>query len=424
MSTSVKLKFISSRVNGKEGVICIQLIHNRKVKLLRTHFRLFPMEWNSRQEVVNFDKAQLERIFYLQTVKTGLEAERKQLDELIRLFEQKSEYTVEELANLYANNSFNGYFFTFVDYTVKSLKKDNRKMTATILQTAKTSFEHFRNGQDILLDKIDNDLMQKYELWLKNSGVMKNTVSCYMRALRSVYNQSVKKGLTTQKNPFANIYTQINKTVKRAVNEDVIVQLSKLDLSACKELALARDLFLFSFFLRGISFIDMANLRKKNIKNGYIVYTRSKTKQMLTVKIEPCMQEIISRYESQTIEDYLLPIYTEHNRDNSSQLRNYNKRLKRVSNILGLEKSLSSYVTRHSWATIALCKKVPIEIISEGMGHENESTTRIYLASLGQSVVDEANAEIIRLFNGSDYYKAVEYKEYNMQCKNTKYLTI
>ena len=252
-------------------------------------------------------------------------------------------------------------------------------------------------GQDIFIEMIDNDLMRKYESWMKNTGTVKNTVSCYMRALRSVYNQAVRQGLTVQKNPFANIFTRIDKTVKRAVNEDVIIQLKNMDLSSHLELAFARDLFMFSFYLRGISFVDMANLRKNNVKNGYIIYFRSKTKQMLTVKLEACMKEIISRYESFTIDDYLLPVYTAQNRDNCSQLRNYNRRLQRISDLMDLEKPLSSYVTRHTWATLALRKGIPIEVISEGMGHENETTTRIYLASLGQSVVDKANAEIIRL---------------------------
>jgi site-specific recombinase XerD len=304
---------------------------------------------------------------------------------------------VDELSDLYTSNSFNGYLFPFADYVVKNLIENNRRKTASIYITATSSFERFRNGQDVLLDRIDNELMQKYEAWLKNSGVMKNTISCYMRTLRSVYNQAIKQGLATQKNPFAHIFTRNDKTVKRAVNEDIIIKIKNMDLSSHKELALARDLFMFSFYLRGISFVDMANLLKSNVKNGYITYFRSKTKQMLTVKIEPCMQEIISRYEMQTINDYLLPIYTNQNRDNSSQLRNHNKRLKRISEMLGLEKPVSSYVSRHSWATIALRKGVPVEIISEGMGHENETTTRIYLASLGQSVVDTANAKIITL---------------------------
>jgi len=397
MATSIKLKFTPSKIKCKEGIICLQLIHNRKVKLQRTRFKLFSREWNSFIETVIIENSTMERLAYLQSVKTGLKTELKRLNELVHILEQKGEYTVDELAELYTSNSFNGFFFSFADYVIKKLTEDNRRKTACIYITVKSSFERFRGGQDVLLDKIDNDLIQKYETWLKNSVVMKNTISCYMRVLRSVYNQSVKRGLATQKNPFANVFTRNDKTVKRAVNEEIIVKIKNMDLSLHKELALARDLFMLSFYMRGISFVDMANLRKSNVKNGYITYNRSKTKQMLTVKIEPCIREIISRYEKQTVDDYLLPVYTSHNRDNSGQLRNHNKRLKRISDILGLEKPLSSYVSRHSWATIALRKGISVEIISEGMGHENETTTRIYLASLGQSVVDMANAKIITL---------------------------
>jgi site-specific recombinase XerD len=97
------------------------------------------------------------------------------------------------------------------------------------------------------------------------------------------------------------------------------------------------------------------------------------------------------------IDDYLLPIYTAQNRKNTSQLRSFNERLKRISDILELENSLSFYIVRHIWTTLVLRKGVSIEVISENMGHENETTTRIYLASLKQSAVDKANVEIIRL---------------------------
>jgi len=397
MNTSIKLKFFPSKNKNKAGVICLQLIRNRKIKLIRTRFRLFPNEWDSHRKTVYFDQSDMERQVYLHSTKTGLDDELKRLEELIRVLEKKSDYTVDDLLDLYISNSFNGFLFPFVDYTVKNFKKGNRQKTASICMTAKKSFERFLCGKDILIDKIDNDLIRKYESYLKTTGIVNNTISCYMRSLRSVYNQAVKQGLSIQKNPFSRITTRIDKTVKRAVNEDVIVRIKKLDLSSYQELSLARDLFMISFYLRGISFIDMANLRKNNLKSGYIIYSRSKTQQMLTVKLEACMQDIITRYESQTIDDYLLPVYTDRNRDYASQLRNHNKRLVRISEILGLEKSLSSYVVRHTWATLALRKGVPIEVISESMGHENETTTRIYLASLDQSVVDKANAEVIRL---------------------------
>ena len=397
MSTSVKLKFMPSKVTGKKGVIYLQLIHNRKVKLLKTRFYLFPHEWSVQRESILFENAGLERIPCLQSIQTGLEAELRQMDKLVHLLETRGNYSVKELADLYTGNSFNGYLLTFIDYIIKSLREDNRLKTASIYSTVKSSFSRFNSGEDILIDSIDNLLIMRYETYLKNTGLRKNSISCYIRALRSIYNQAVKRGLSAQKNPFKGAYMGVDKTVKRAVDEDVIIRLRNMDLSGYKTLELARDLFMFSFYMRGISFVDMANLRKSNIKSGYIVYARSKTGQVLTVKIEACIQEIITQYQMQTTGDYLLPVYTLQNSNHTSQLRIYNKRLKRISGMLGLEKTLTSYVTRHSWATKALQKGVPVEVISESMGHENESTTRIYLASLGQSVVDKANADVIKL---------------------------
>ena len=397
MNTSVKIKLRSSTVSNKQRSICLQLIHDRKTKLLSTRFRLYPHEWDSLKESVRFDNATMDRYDYLKSVKRNLEIEISNIGELVTLLDKKGNYTVNELADLYSNSSFNGYLFPFIDYLIKKLKTENRKKTASVYATAKQSFSNFRFGQDILIDKIDNDLLRKYETHLKNAGMTKNSISCYIRALRSIYNQAVKRGLSTQKNPFCDTYTGIDKTIKRAVNEEIIIQLKKFDLSNNPALELTRDMFMFSFYLRGISFVDMANLKTNNIKNGYITYTRSKTGQLLTIKMEDCMNKIITRYSNQTIDDYLLPIYTKQNCDHASHLRTYNKRLQRISDLLGLEKPLSSYVTRHSWATMALRKGIPIEIITESMGHENETTTRIYLASLGQSVVDKANAEIIQL---------------------------
>jgi integrase len=307
--------------------------------------------------------------------------------------------------------SFNGGFFLFINHIIKKMLEENRTKSASILRTACRNLEQFRGEKEIPFEDIDCNLMQRFELWLTNRGISRNTVSCYMRSLRAVYNQAVERGLTTQKKPFVNVYTGIDKTVKRAVNEDIIVKLTNFNLLYFRELDLARDLFLFSFYMRGISFVDMANLRKSNVQKGYIVYTRSKTRKKMVVRIEPCMQKIIEKYRSLTFNDYLLPVITSENSDYASKLRSYNKRLRRISEMLGLEKTLSSYVARHTWATIALRRGISIEIISEGMGHENEATTRIYLASLGQSVVDNANAKII---------SSTSYQEVEPVCQNLR----
>jgi len=395
--TSVKIKFRKSTIKNKEGVLYFQLIHNRKTKLITSRFRLYSHEWNQRLSTIIMDNADNDRCVYLQNTRENLKLEIQQIHDLINILEKRSNYTVQELVEHYVNHSFNGNFFPFIKYVISKLETEKRGKTASIYKTVQRSFSRFRYGEDIRIDRIDNLLIQRYETYLKNNGVCINSISCYMRALRAIYNQAVEKGLTISKVPFKDVYTGIDKTIKRAVDEDIIVKLHNLDLSEYPALQQARDLFMFSFYTRGMSFIDMANLTQSNIKNGYIIYSRSKTKQVLTIKVEKCIEEIIERYRDLTIDNYLLPIYCKQNRSPSSNLRTHNKRLNRISKILGLEKPLSSYVSRHSWATIALRKGIPVQVISEGMGHENEKTTRIYLASMDQSVIDNANAQIIAL---------------------------
>ncbi|MCD8043191.1 MAG: site-specific integrase [Tannerellaceae bacterium] len=392
--TSLKIKFRKSTIKNKEGVLYFQLIHKRKAKLITTCFRLFPEEWNDRLSTVT-DSPDKERNLYLQNVKERLKEEIQKIFDLVFILEKQGDYTIKELGEYYTSNSFNGYLFPFVKYQIKKLKTENRTKTALIYETALRSFSKFKLGEDIRIDKIDGALMQRYENYLKNNNVCNNSISCYMRALRAIYNQAVQKGLCISKYPFRNVYTGVDKTSKRAVNEDIITSLRQFDLTEHSNLEFARDLFLFSFYTRGMSFVDMANLRQCNLKNGYLSYFRSKTKQYLSIKIEKCIQNIIEKYKSLAIEDYILPIYSIQNLDYTSHLRTYNKRLKRLSEILRLEKPLSSYVSRHSWATIAFHKGISIQVISEGMGHENEKTTKIYLASINQSVIDEANSQII-----------------------------
>lgn len=397
MTTSVSVKLRKSASSASAGVLYFQLIHCRKVKLITSRFRIYPWEWDAQQAAIRREGAPPDRQPYLQTVETALKEDLRRLHEWIAHLDRRGHYTVEELAEHYSQRSFNGYLFPFAAYLIRNLRDNRRTKTASIYTDAQRSFAKFRQGEDILLEHLNPALINSYERYLKAGGLAKNTTSCYMRALRSIYNQAVKKGLCIQQMPFTEVYTGVDKTVKRAVEQEVIIALKQLNLADSPELEMARDLFLFSFYLRGISFVDMASLTAVHRKTGYISYTRSKTGQRLTIRLEACMSEILERYANQTIEGHLLPIYSDNNRNPVSCLRTYNKRLKRLSERLHLETPLSSYVARHSWATLALRKGVPVGVISESMGHGSEATTRIYLASLGQPVIDEANERVIAL---------------------------
>lgn len=282
---------------------------------------------------------------------------------------------------------------------IKQLELLNKIRTSETYTAALNSFMKFRYGQDILLCEIDSDMMMLYEAWLKSKEICPNTVSFYMRILRAVYNRAVEKELIEQKYPFRHVYTGIDKTVKRAVPLKVIKYIKELDLTLKPHLDYARDMFLFSFYTRGMSFVDMAYLRKSDLKNGILTYRRKKTSRQLTVKWEKCMGEIVNKYESYSDMQYLLPIITRCT-DERIQYRNaisrVNIALKEIARLVGLAHPLSMYCARHAWASIAKSKNIPLAVISEGMGHDSEETTRIYLASLDTNVVDKANGLILK----------------------------
>ena len=248
-----------------------------------------------------------------------------------------------------------------------------------------------------MLNEIDSDLMKEYEAYLKSHGVAMNTVSFYNRILRAVYNRAVEKEMTVQRYPFKHVYTGIDKTVKRALPLKIIKRIKELDLPLKSSLDFTRDMFLFSFYTRGMSFIDMAYLKKKDLQNGILSYRRRKTGQQLFIKWEKSMQEIIDKYPANE-NSYLLPIIkTDRNErlQYKNALRLVNNKLKEISVSIGLQSKLTMYVSRHSWASIAKSQNIPLSVISAGMGHDSENTTRIYLASLDNSMIDKANELIL-----------------------------
>ena len=259
------------------------------------------------------------------------------------------------------------------------------------------SFKRFLGGRDVLFKDITQPLMGQYERWLARNGVRRNTSSFYMRILRAAYNRGVDRGLVRQRYPFKYVYTGVDKTSKRAVSAEVIRALRSMDLDRRPQLAFARDIFLFSFYTRGMSFIDMAFLRPANIVGGRLQYVRRKTKRPLSICWEPCMQAIVDRYPPLSA-GFLLPILHREAEKEEDYYRQYkttlfqvNSSLRILSEELGLEHPLTTYVARHSWASIAWSKRIPMSVISEGMGHNTEKMTRIYLASLDSSEVDRAN---------------------------------
>ncbi len=282
---------------------------------------------------------------------------------------------------------------------ITQLKQMEKQRTSETYRATLKSFMQFRGNKDLLLSEINSDLMLMYEAYLRNRGITRNSSSFYMRILRAVYNRAAEKGLTQQRFPFKHIYTGIDKTVKRAISLKAIKQIKHLDLSQNPTLDFARDMFLFSFYTRGMSFVDMAYLKKKDLANGILTYRRRKTGQQLFIKWEKPMQEIVAKYNTKD-NNYLLPIIKVPGLNERKQYKNtlrwVNNKLKEIAQLILLHAPLSTYVARHTWASIAKSKHIPISIISEGMGHDSETTTQIYLSSLDTSAVDKANKLLLK----------------------------
>ncbi|MBO8433088.1 MAG: site-specific integrase, partial [Bacteroidetes bacterium] len=361
-------------------------------------------------------------------------------------------------------------------------RSEGRQRRAEIWRTTSNSFSRFLGGKDIGFCQMKGRLIQRYENYLLTGGLCPNTTSFYLRNLRSAYSKAVKAKLcpAPRQNPFAEVYTGVAKTRKRAVCADTLRAIRKLDLDERPDLDYARNLFLLSFYTRGMAFADMAGLRRSDLKEGILCYVRRKTGRPLFVHWEGRMQEAVealwrnaeamgqergakpfrrdagvpdgrlpalgkgagtaqsiacaegwddkealacskkrdavwnkerrrkrNRKESESCgrarfdqgEGYLLPIIRDGESHARSSYRNVqykvNQCLKEIGRMLGLKTPLTMYVARHSWASLAKSREVPLSVISDGLGHASERVTRIYLASLDMNAVDEANRMII-----------------------------
>ena len=400
--TSVKVKFSPSSVILKEGTVHYQIIHHCKVRHIRTGYKLFPSEWISASGEINVSAGSGEgRKSYLAALKNQIDKDLFRIKKCInRLNQEDTPFTVDRIIELYTAPEGNCTFLLYGKELLVELRQIGKVRTAGTYQNALNSFERFRGHRgDIPLDELDSNQMITYESWLKGTGVCPNTSSYYMRNLRAIYNRAVSEGLVVQRNPFKHVYTGIDKTVKRAVPFKIIKMIKELDLSFEPQLELARDIFLFSFYTRGMSFIDMAHLKKSNLQNGILTYSRKKTGQRLTILWEELMQEIVDKYKDDTSE-YLLPILRYCDINDRKQYKLRAKQIGRGLNKIGLRLELKApltfYVARHSWASIAQDRKVSTDIIREGLGHDNEKTTHIYLASISTSQIDRANQIILR----------------------------
>ena len=396
---SVRVKFRPSTVSDNPGSIYYQVIHERKVRQVLSPYHIYPHEWDSRTSSIAIASGGKVRPAIL-TLQENIHNDLERFGRIIRkLDSRKFSYSADDIVEMYTYYSVKQSLFVFMEEVISNLRENGNIRTAETYISALSSFKNYRNNEDIMLESLSPEVMQGYESWLKRRGLTMNTISFYSRILRATYNRAVEQELIDDRFPFKHVYTGVDKTVKRALPLPIIKKIKTLDLRGTPSLDYARDMFMLSFYMRGMSFVDMAFLRRSDLSNGHITYRRRKTGQKLLVGWTSEMQAIVDKYPLNAT-NYLLPIIKRAGCNERYVYRNVNYNinhsLKKIATMLNINMPLTLYVARHSWASAAKSKGIPLSVISEGMGHESESTTRIYLASLDTAVVDRANGLIIK----------------------------
>ena len=392
---TIKAKLRPSSVVGRAGTIYYQVTHRRATQQITTNIRLQPDEWDAIGEQVVVSVADKS------IIQNRIDSDIALLKRIVKDLDISGvTHSVGDIIKRYKSPECHVLVLDFMQNQIRLMRNANCLGTAQNYEKTMKNFAEFLGGVNLPFSAMTEQLIAEYNAFLVQRGMVRNSISFYMRIMRAVYNKSVRHKFVEQSHPFTEVYTGIDRTRKRAVSESIIAQLHRLELEVGTPLALCRDMFIFSYCTRGMAFVDIAYLKKNNLQNGMICYARRKTGQLLSIRIEPSIQRIIDRY-ADTESPYVFPILSSLDSNEAYEqyqvaLNTHNRLLGRLSEMLGCGCKLTSYTSRHSWATAARNHNVPISVISQGMGHTSEQTTQIYLTMLENSVIDDANRGIIK----------------------------
>lgn len=436
MKTSIKpLLNIRKDSAGQRYTLVLQVIHQRRRGVIFTPYQLLPEEFDRKKGMAVATSRAKAHVAFICEVNDHIARQMREVERVVAELERmRRQYTTRDIVSAFRERYNNRYVGTFFRAQITLKQTEGKHGTATTYRTTLNAFERFAGARRIRFDQIDEGLMMEFEHYLLSVPLQRNTVTFYLRIFRAVYNKARRKGYAPKgATPFEGVSFRIEETRKLAISAQTLRRLVELDYSRNISLAIARNLFLFSFYSRGMSFVDMAYLRQSDIYDGAIHYRRHKTGQLFTVRIVPQLQAIIDHYKKLN-PPWVLPLMMDAEPDGSyrslvcrsddPQVRkdyetrlhlrykyarsNFWRYLRYISRDLGLERNLSFNVARHTWASLAQDKDIPVTVISKSLGHTSEKTTHIYLSELNPEKIDLANRLVTRLYDGTNKKRKVK----------------
>lgn len=402
MNASVKFILDSKPLSNNLYTVYLRVIKDRKRKNIRINIKC-KKEHFENEQFLRGHSGYKELNKLLNNLKAKAE-------KIIRDFQLDGiDFTFEEFERKFKNKpDIRNYKVSdFYNEIIDELERSGRMSYAKSYKDTRNSFLKFA-GNNLLFRDINSMVIEKYEVYLREIGNQNGGIAFKMRHLRSLFNIAIKRKAMSKNNYPFEVY-KISKikseSNKRALSIDEFKKIKNADLSLRPELIEAYNYFMFSIYTRGMNFADMANLKWENISNDRIIYKRSKTKHRFNIEISEEIQEILNYYKYQNrSSEYVFPIllrddltpkqiaYRKH-----KVLQRYNKKLKEIAKIANVEQIITSYVARHSFATILKYLGTSVELISEMMGHSNVEITKSYLKDFGDEILDTESRKILNL---------------------------
>lgn len=319
------------------------------------------------------------------------------------------DYTASELLNDAASKQTPVTVEDFLTEHIQQLRENGKVGNSYAYLNLRTTLHNFYGKKlNFFFNAVDIQFCNKFEAWMRKNKFEDTTMNYYFRTLRATYNKAVEsKCANREKSPFIEYKLSrfSTKTQKRALSKENVMKLLKLDCSDKSAKAqLAHDVFSFSYYCGGISLVDVANLTPSNIIDGRLIYERQKTHGIINLVMLDAPKIIIEKYASyQQRAGYLFPILDSRVHITPMQKFNrvrklchqLNKELHKLADELGIKEDVTTYVARHSFATVLKKSGVNIGIISQALGHQDIKTTQIYLSKFDNEQVDSAMQNLL-----------------------------
>lgn len=388
--------------------ILLRLTRNGKRKYVSLGLSVEPKFWDFKK---NSPKRNCPNKDAINTIIEGKSALYRAM--ITELKVEGRDYTLETLVQRVEKPVKKQTFGNYLEGYVEILQAENRYGYAKTFTELASSILKYRKSLDFYFTEIDTHWLRGYEMFLRGNGNKDNSIGIRFRSLRVLYNRAITDKIVKREYyPFddfkvSNFHEQ---TIKRAITRDDVKRIISLDLKSITPyhspyLELGRDLFLFSYLSCGINLTDMAKLQYANILDGRVTYNRQKTGKLISFQLQPMAKEIISKYApaNPLNTDYVFPILDRQLHKTETQKRDRihkamkatNKALKKIGEKLQLPIDLTTYVARHTYATVLKRSGVGTAIISESLGHSSEKVTQIYLDSFENTQIDEAMKNLL-----------------------------